>query len=87
MLFTRTLDLVQKLQVARRELALEAAISKLDKYHLLILDDLAYVSKDQAENSACRKRSGVAPSRGPGLKPILARVLARSIASPPHGGV
>ena len=27
-----------------RELALEAAIDKLDKYHLLILDDLAYVS-------------------------------------------
>ena len=51
MLFTRTSDLVQKLQVARRELALEAAIAKLDKYHLLILDDLAYVTKDQAETS------------------------------------
>jgi DNA replication protein DnaC len=50
-LFTRTSDLVQKLQVARRELSLEAAIAKLDKYHLLILDDLAYVSKDQAETS------------------------------------
>ena len=50
-LFTRTTDLVQKLQVARRELALQAAIDKLYKYHLLILDDLAYVSKDQAETS------------------------------------
>lgn len=50
-LFTRTSDLVQKLQVARRELALEAAIAKLDKYHLLVLDDLAYVTKDQAETS------------------------------------
>lgn len=50
-LFTRTSDLVQKLQIARRELALEAAIAKLDKYHLLILDDLAYVTKDQAETS------------------------------------
>lgn len=50
-LFARTTDLVQKLQVARRELALEAAIAKLDKYHLLILDDLAYVTKDQAETS------------------------------------
>jgi DNA replication protein DnaC len=39
-LFTRTSDLVQKLQVARRELALEAALAKLDKYHLLILDDI-----------------------------------------------
>src|SRR6202051_2487585 len=50
-LFTRTTDLVQRLQMARRELALEAAIAKLDKYHLLILDDLAYVTKDQAETS------------------------------------
>jgi DNA replication protein DnaC len=50
-LFTRTTDLVQRLQIARRELSLEAAIAKLDKYHLLILDDLAYVTKDQAETS------------------------------------
>ena len=49
--FTRTTDLVQRLQIARRELALEVAIAKLDKYHLLILDDLAYVTKDQAETS------------------------------------
>jgi DNA replication protein DnaC len=50
-LFIRTTDLVQRLQVARQELALESAIAKLDKYHLLVLDDLAYVSKDQAETS------------------------------------
>jgi len=50
-LFARTTDLMQKLQIARRDLILEAAIAKLDKYHLLILDDLAYVSKDQAETS------------------------------------
>ncbi len=50
-LFTRTTDLVQRLQVARRELSLEAAVNKLHKYHLLILDDLAYVAKDQAETS------------------------------------
>ncbi len=50
-LFTRTTDLVQRLQVARRELALESAIAKLDRYDLLILDDIAYVSKDQAETS------------------------------------
>ena len=50
-LFTRTTDLVQKLQLARRELALEAAIDKLHKYHLLILDDIAYGGKDQAETS------------------------------------
>ncbi len=50
-LFTRTTDLVQQLQVARRELALEAAIAKLDRYDVLILDDITYVSKDQAETS------------------------------------
>jgi DNA replication protein DnaC len=50
-LFTRTTDLVQRLQVARQALTLEAAVAKLDKYHLLILDDLAYVHKSQAETS------------------------------------
>jgi DNA replication protein DnaC len=50
-LFARTTDLVQKLQIARRELSLQAAISRLDRFHLLILDDLAYVTKDQAETS------------------------------------
>jgi DNA replication protein DnaC len=50
-LFTRTTDLVQKLQQARRDLALESAITKLDKFDLLILDDIAYVTKDQAETS------------------------------------
>ncbi len=50
-LFTRTSDLVQKLQVARQELALTALIEKLDKFHLLILDDISYVQKSQAETS------------------------------------
>ena len=51
-LFARTSDLVQRLQLARRELALEAALNRLDHFDLLILDDLAYVTKDQAETSA-----------------------------------
>jgi DNA replication protein DnaC len=50
-LFIRTIDLVQRLQAARRELGLESAITKLDKYQLLIFDDIAYVTKDQAETS------------------------------------
>lgn len=50
-LFIRTRELVQQLQVANRELRLEAAIAKLDKYHMLILDDISYVAKDQAETS------------------------------------
>src|SRR6201997_4579970 len=44
-LFTRTTDIVQKLQVARQALQLETAIAKLERYDLLILDDLSYVHK------------------------------------------
>ncbi|OCP19693.1 hypothetical protein BC361_30300 [Ensifer sp. LC54] len=50
-LFTRTADLIQKLQVARRKLQPEAAIVKLAKFDVLILDDRAYATKDQAETS------------------------------------
>jgi DNA replication protein DnaC len=50
-LFSRTGELVQRLQAARRELALPAALAKLDRFDLLILDDLSYVRKDQAETS------------------------------------
>jgi len=50
-LFTRTTDLVQRLQAARRDLALPALLAKLDKYDCLILDDLGYARKDQAETS------------------------------------
>jgi DNA replication protein DnaC len=50
-LFTRTTDLVQRLQTARQTLSLESAIEKLDKYDLIILDDLCYVRRDQAETS------------------------------------
>jgi DNA replication protein DnaC len=50
-LFMRTTDLVQRLQVERQALQLTAAIAKLDRFDLLILDDLSYVTKDQAETS------------------------------------
>jgi DNA replication protein DnaC len=50
-LFSRTTDLVQKLQAARRDLALPAILAKLDRYEVLVLDDLGYVRKDQAETS------------------------------------
>jgi DNA replication protein DnaC len=50
-LFTRTTDLVQKLQAARRDLVLPATMAKLDKFDCLILDDLGYVRKDQAETT------------------------------------
>ncbi len=50
-LFIRTTDLVQRLQAERQALRLEAALAKLDRFDLLILDDLSYVTKDQAETS------------------------------------
>lgn len=49
--FARASDLVQRLQIARRDLGLEAAILRLDRNYLLILDDLVYVTKDQGEAS------------------------------------
>ena len=50
-LFTRTSDLVQRLQAARRDLRLPAELAKLDRFDLLALDDLSYVRRDQAESS------------------------------------
>jgi len=50
-LCTRTSDLVQKLQAARKSLQLPSALAKLDRFDLIILDDLSYVRKDQAETS------------------------------------
>ncbi len=49
--FTRTSDLVQQLQAARRELRLPATLAKLDRFDLLVLDDFSYVRRDQAETS------------------------------------
>jgi DNA replication protein DnaC len=50
-LYTRTSEIVQKLQVARQSLQLPSALAKLDRFDLIILDDLSYVRKDQAETS------------------------------------
>jgi DNA replication protein DnaC len=50
-LFMRTTDLVQRLQLARQNLSLEAMIEKLGKCHLMVLDDLCCIRKDQAETS------------------------------------
>jgi DNA replication protein DnaC len=50
-LFTRCGELVQRLQAARRELRLPQELAKLDRFDLLILDDLSYVRRDQAETS------------------------------------
>lgn len=50
-LFARTGDLVQRLQAARRDLRLPQELARLDRFDLLILDDISYVRRDQAETS------------------------------------
>jgi DNA replication protein DnaC len=81
-MFARTTDLVQRLQVARRELMLESAIAKLDRYDLLILDDIAYVTKDQAETSVridCRAlRTAVHADHGQSAVRRMGQDLPRS---------
>ena len=75
-LFTRTTDLVRRLQTARQNLTLAQDVAKLDKFHLLILDDLSYVQKDHAETSVL-------------FELIAARYERRSImitANQPFGG-
>lgn len=48
-MFGSTTSLLQKLQAARKSYLLPSAIEKLDKYDVLILDDLGYVQKDHDE--------------------------------------
>ena len=47
--FTRTMQLIQKLQVAKKDCTLPSALEKLNKYDCLILDDFGYVQRDQME--------------------------------------
>lgn len=50
-LFIRCTDIVQRLQAARRDMRLPQELAKLDRYDLLILDDLSYVRREQPETS------------------------------------
>lgn len=50
-LFTSTTALVQDLQLARRECRLPETFAKLNRYPLLVLDDIGYVKKSEAETS------------------------------------
>ncbi|MDA0843237.1 MAG: IS21-like element helper ATPase IstB [Bacteroidetes bacterium] len=47
--FTAATELVQSLQRAKQELTLFNALAKLDRYPLLIVDDIGYVKKDEQE--------------------------------------
>ena len=50
-LFMRTGEMVQRLQAARQTLQLPQTLAKLDRFDLLLLDDISYLRKDQAETS------------------------------------
>lgn len=49
--FLPATTLVQQLQQAKLQLQLPAWLSKLDRYDLLIIDDIGYVKKTEAETS------------------------------------
>ena len=47
--FTPTFKLVQQLLNAKKALKLEAALKKLDRYAVVVLDDIGYVQQDREE--------------------------------------
>lgn len=47
--YTRTTELLQQLQAAKRSVSLPSKLNKLDKYDCLILDDFGYVKKEKDE--------------------------------------
>lgn len=49
--FYSAIALVQHLQQQKLQLQLQAALKKLDRFDLLVLDDLGYVKKSEAETS------------------------------------
>jgi DNA replication protein DnaC len=48
-LFTPTFKLVQQLLVAKKDLRLESELKRLDRYPVVVLDDLGYVQQDRQE--------------------------------------
>ncbi len=48
-LFTPTFKLVQQLLSAKKDLRLEAELKRLDRYGVVILDDIGYVQQDREE--------------------------------------
>jgi DNA replication protein DnaC len=48
-LFTPTFKLVQQLLAAKRDLRLEGLLRRLDRFEVVILDDLGYVKQDREE--------------------------------------
>jgi DNA replication protein DnaC len=50
-LFSTTTAMVQRLQKARKQYQLQELMNKLDRFELLILDDIGYVQKNNDETS------------------------------------
>jgi len=48
-LFTPTFKLVQRLLAAKKDLRLESELKRLDRYPVVVLDDLGYVQQDRQE--------------------------------------
>ncbi len=48
-LFTTTFHLVQQLLIAKRDLQIEAMLKKLDRFEVIILDDIGYVQQNREE--------------------------------------
>ncbi len=49
--FSSTISMIQQLQQAKRDLLLMDELSRLDKYRILVLDDIGYIKKDADESS------------------------------------
>ena len=47
--FTPTFKIVEKLLIAKKEYELESALKKLDKFDVIILDDIGYVQQSRDE--------------------------------------
>ena len=48
-LFTPAYELVQRLLVAKRELELEQALRRLDRFDVVLVDDIGYIQQDREE--------------------------------------
>ena len=48
-LFTPAFRLVQQLLVAKRELSLERTLQRLDRYDVVLVDDIGYIQQDREE--------------------------------------
>jgi len=48
-LFTTTFHLVQQMLIAKRDLVLEKMLKKMDRFDVIIIDDIGYVQQDRDE--------------------------------------